>query len=112
MRERERDVSINRSCHGHAGCLPGDRGYTRGRAAEPTDVDDVDQDLILEDLTEQVLDWRTRAAHDHQIVNDHIAWYGKRSAQRLFTRAFRRDRAAPVRPRAPGPRLLKGESGP
>ncbi|WP_367140709.1 MULTISPECIES: hypothetical protein [Streptomyces] len=51
-------------------------------------VDD-GQELILEDLTrEQVLDWRTRAAHDHQIVHDHIARYGETSAQRLFTRSF------------------------
>ncbi|MEU1516245.1 hypothetical protein ABZ490_29600 [Streptomyces sp. NPDC005811] len=54
-----------------------------------TTADDVDRDLVLEDLTrEQVLDWRTRAARDHQVVFDHIAWYGETSAQRLFTRAF------------------------
>ncbi|MFE7129519.1 hypothetical protein ACFVIM_01520 [Streptomyces sp. NPDC057638] len=43
-------------------------------AAEPefADVDD-DQELVLEDLTrEQVLDWRTRAVADHQLVFDHI----------------------------------------
>ncbi|WP_051115915.1 hypothetical protein [Streptomyces sp. PsTaAH-124] len=52
-------------------------------------LEDDDQELVLEDLTpEQVLDWRTRAAHDHQIVHDHIARYGKHSAQRLFTRSF------------------------
>ncbi|WP_030686903.1 hypothetical protein [Streptomyces sp. NRRL B-1347] len=52
------------------------------------DVDD-GQELVLEDLTrEQVLDWRTRAAHDHQIVHDHIDRYGEHSAQRLFTRAL------------------------
>lgn len=50
---------------------------------------DGDQEFFLEDLTrEQVLDWRTRAAHDHQIVHDHIARYGEHSAQRLFTRSF------------------------
>jgi hypothetical protein len=50
---------------------------------------DVDRDLVLEDLTrEQVLDWRTRAARDHQVVFDHIDRYGETSAQRLFTRAF------------------------
>ncbi|MBT1190108.1 hypothetical protein HET69_40580 [Streptomyces sp. CJ_13] len=50
---------------------------------------DVDQELILEDLTrEQVLGWRDRAAADHQIVLDHIARYGEHSAQRLFTRRF------------------------
>ncbi|QNT98299.1 hypothetical protein HEP81_08071 (plasmid) [Streptomyces griseofuscus] len=59
-------------------------------APEPefADVDD-DQELVLEDLTrEQVLDWRNRAAADHQIVHDHIDRYGELSAQRLFTRAF------------------------
>ncbi|MDX3342725.1 hypothetical protein V5N34_32000 [Streptomyces baarnensis] len=51
-------------------------------------VDD-DQQLILENLTrEQVLDWRNRAAADHQLVFDHIDRYGEQSAQRLFTRAF------------------------
>ncbi|MFD0033020.1 hypothetical protein ACFVJK_33055 [Streptomyces sp. NPDC127172] len=49
----------------------------------------VGQELVLEDLTrEQVLDWRTRAAHDHRIVFDHIERHGELSAQRLFTRAF------------------------
>lgn len=52
-------------------------------------ADAVDRDLVLEDLTrEQVLDWRTRAARDHQVVFDHIDRYGETSAQRLFTRAF------------------------
>ncbi|MFE4421448.1 hypothetical protein [Streptomyces sp. NPDC056817] len=55
---------------------------------ECADVDD-DQELVVEDLTrEQVLDWRNRAAADHQIVHDHIARYSERSAQRLFTRSF------------------------
>ncbi|MGI5532486.1 hypothetical protein ACQEVX_35495 [Streptomyces syringium] len=55
---------------------------------EPADVDD-DQELVLEELTrEQVLDWRNRAAADHQLVFDHIDRYGELSAQRLFTRAF------------------------
>ncbi|WP_432246681.1 hypothetical protein ACRAR1_29495 [Streptomyces sanyensis] len=55
---------------------------------EPADVDD-DQELVLEELTrEQVLDWRNRAAADHQLVFDHIDRYGEESAQRLFTRAF------------------------
>ncbi|MEU3188668.1 hypothetical protein ABZ707_31395 [Streptomyces sp. NPDC006923] len=55
---------------------------------EPADVDD-DQELVLEDLTrEQVLDWRSRAAVDHQLVFNHIDRYGELSAQRLFTRAF------------------------
>ncbi|MEU6357012.1 hypothetical protein ABZ896_48240 [Streptomyces sp. NPDC047072] len=57
--------------------------------APQTPADDVDRDLVLEDLTrEQVLDWRTRAARDHQVVFDHIDRYGEHSAQRLFTRAF------------------------
>jgi hypothetical protein len=55
---------------------------------EPADVDD-DQELVLEELTrEQVLDWRNRAAADHQLVFDHTDRYGETSAQRLFTRAF------------------------
>ncbi|MGW1888344.1 hypothetical protein [Streptomyces sp. NPDC001970] len=57
-------------------------------AAEPKTVD-VDQELALEDLTrEQILDWRNRAATDHQLVFDHIERYGETSAQRLFTQAF------------------------
>lgn len=52
------------------------------------DADD-DQELVLEELTrERVLDWRNRAAADHQLVFDHIDRYGELSAQRLFTRAF------------------------
>jgi len=48
--------------------------------------EDVGQELVLEELTrEQVLDWRTRAAHDHQVVFDHIEQYGEHSAKRLFT---------------------------
>ncbi|MFE9539735.1 hypothetical protein [Streptomyces sp. NPDC006691] len=54
---------------------------------ESTDLDTME--LVLEDLTrEQVLDWRNRAAADHQLVFDHIERYGQPSAQRLFTRAF------------------------
>ncbi|MET7694369.1 hypothetical protein ABZT06_41600 [Streptomyces sp. NPDC005483] len=57
-------------------------------AVDP-DVVDGGQGLVLEDLTrEQVLDWRTRAAHDRQAVFDHIDRYGERSARRLFTSAF------------------------
>ncbi|MGW6795037.1 hypothetical protein [Streptomyces chartreusis] len=68
--------------------LPAPRPAAVTPAPEVADVDD-DQELVLEDLTrEQVLDWRTRAAHDHQIVHDHIARYGEHSAQRLFTRSF------------------------
>ncbi|MFI5750573.1 hypothetical protein ACIBBE_32740 [Streptomyces sp. NPDC051644] len=71
-------------------------------------MDDVDEDqeLVLEDRTrEQVLDWRNRAAADHEVVHDHIERYGEHSAQRLFTRMFVAQGAAPVQPRAPGPRL-------
>ncbi|MEW2467903.1 hypothetical protein AB0919_23205 [Streptomyces sp. NPDC046994] len=57
-------------------------------APEPA-TDAVDQELVLEDLTrEEVLDWRYRAARDHQIVHDHIDRYGEVSAKRLFTGAF------------------------
>ncbi|MER8116036.1 DciA family protein [Streptomyces sp. NPDC094031] len=60
----------------------------RRSGPEAADVDD-DQELVLEDLTrEHVLDYRTRAVHDHQIVHDHVARYGEHSAQRLFTRSF------------------------
>ncbi|MFJ4329159.1 hypothetical protein ACIP3A_39450 [Streptomyces tricolor] len=54
-------------------------------------VDDGDQEqqLVLEDLTrEQVIDWRARAAHDPQVVFDHIDRYGETSARRLFTSKF------------------------
>ena len=65
---------------------------TAPRPAAPAsqlEADTVDRDLVLEDLTrEQVLNWRTRAARDHQVVFDHIDRYGETSAQRLFTRAF------------------------
>ncbi|MEV4333468.1 hypothetical protein AB0K02_23490 [Streptomyces sp. NPDC049597] len=45
--------------------------------------------LILEALSrDQVLDWRTRAAKDHQLVLDHITQYGEPSARRLFTNSF------------------------
>ncbi|MER7309957.1 hypothetical protein E5082_29965 [Streptomyces griseoluteus] len=68
--------------------LPAPRPAAATPAPEVAGVDD-DQELVIEDLTrEQVLDWRTHAAHDHQIVHDHIARYGEHSAQRLFTRSF------------------------
>ncbi|UDM05546.1 hypothetical protein [Streptomyces longhuiensis] len=58
-------------------------------AAPEPQADAVGQKLVLEELTrEQVLDWRTRAAKDHQVVFDHIDRYGEVSAQRLFTRSF------------------------
>jgi hypothetical protein len=63
----------------------------RPSAAAVPAVDDVDQEqeLILEDLTrEQVIDWRARAGHDHQVVFDHIDRYGETSARRLFTSRF------------------------
>jgi hypothetical protein len=51
--------------------------------------DDERTPLVLEDLSrDQVLDWRTRAAKDHQIVLDHITQYGELSARRLFTSTF------------------------
>ncbi|MGX1913575.1 hypothetical protein ACWIID_32750 [Streptomyces phaeochromogenes] len=55
---------------------------------EPEDVV-VDQELVLEELSrDQVVDWRNRAAKDHQVVFDHIDRYGEISARRLFTGAF------------------------
>ncbi|MBB5123168.1 hypothetical protein [Streptomyces eurocidicus] len=57
---------------------------------DPADGDD-GQELLLENLTrEQVLDWRNRAAADHQIVHDRIARYGEASAQRLSIRGSSR----------------------
>ncbi|PJE97303.1 hypothetical protein CUT44_13050 [Streptomyces carminius] len=48
-------------------------------------------DLVLEELTrEKILDWRNRAAADHQLVIDHIDQYGELSAQRLTTPQGRR----------------------
>ncbi|MGK5545709.1 hypothetical protein ACSNOH_13395 [Streptomyces sp. URMC 127] len=45
--------------------------------------------LVLEELTrQQVIDWRARAEHDHQLVLDHIDEYGELSARRLFTSRF------------------------
>ncbi|MFD8621424.1 hypothetical protein [Streptomyces sp. NPDC059513] len=70
--------------------LPAPRSAAAVPAPGPefADLDD-DQELLLEELTrEQVLDWRNRAAADHQLVFDHIDRYGELSAQRLFTRAF------------------------
>ncbi|MGW6706864.1 hypothetical protein ACWGDE_18495 [Streptomyces sp. NPDC054956] len=72
--------------------LPAPRPAAVVPAPEPEFADvaiDGDQELVLEELTrEQVLDWRNRAAADHQLVVDHIDRYGELSAQRLFTRAF------------------------
>ncbi|MCO6698820.1 hypothetical protein KQI59_31065 [Streptomyces sp. Vc17.3-30] len=71
--------------------MPAPRPAAVVPAPEPefADVVDDDQELVLEDLTrEQVLDWRNRAAADHQLVHDHIDRYGELSARRLFTRAF------------------------
>ncbi|MFF0630834.1 hypothetical protein [Streptomyces sp. NPDC004296] len=76
------------------GYVPAPRPATVAAKPEPEpepefeDVDD-DQELVLEDLTrDQVLDWRARAATDHQVVLDHIERYGEHSAQRLFTRVL------------------------
>ncbi|MDI9889494.1 hypothetical protein QMZ92_35660 [Streptomyces sp. HNM0645] len=80
--------------------LPAPRPAAVTPAPDVADVDD-DQELVLEDLTrEQVLDWRTRAAHDHQIVHDHIARYGEHSAQRLLP--LRRQPASLRVPHEPG----------
>ncbi|MFF3177958.1 hypothetical protein ACFVQ0_35665 [Streptomyces sp. NPDC057900] len=69
--------------------LPVPRPAAAAPAPEPHPADVDDQELVLEDLTrEQVLDWRNRAAADHQLVHDHIDRYGETSARRLFTRAF------------------------
>ncbi|MEU1516239.1 hypothetical protein ABZ490_29570 [Streptomyces sp. NPDC005811] len=68
--------------------LPAPRSVSAAPSPQTT-ADDVDRDLVLKDLTrEQILDWRTRAGRDHQVVFDHIDRYGETSAQRLFTRAF------------------------
>ncbi|MEU3787526.1 hypothetical protein [Streptomyces sp900129855] len=70
--------------------LPAPRPAPAAPEPETADVDvDGDQELVLEDLTrEQVLDWRTRAAKDHEIVFAHIDRYGEVSARRLFTGRF------------------------
>jgi hypothetical protein len=58
-------------------------------AAPKPEADVVDRELVLEELSrEQVVDWRNRAATDHQLVFDHIDRYGEVSARRLFTSAF------------------------
>ncbi|MDX2521601.1 hypothetical protein PV355_41845 [Streptomyces stelliscabiei] len=68
--------------------LPAPRPAPAPPEPETADVDG-DQELVLEDLTrEQVLDWRTRAAKDHEIVFAHIDRYGEVSARRLFTGRF------------------------
>ncbi|MBE1603079.1 hypothetical protein [Streptomyces stelliscabiei] len=68
--------------------LPAPRPALAAPAPQP-EANDVDRDLVLEDLTrEQVLDWRTRAARDDQVVFDHIDRYGEVSARRLFTSRF------------------------
>lgn len=58
----------------------------RPAAAPDPAIDDVDQELVLEDLTpDQVRDWRVRGLKDHQVVFDHIDQYGEASARRLFS---------------------------
>ncbi|WP_237276767.1 hypothetical protein [Streptomyces caniscabiei] len=80
--------ALNESAASPAPVVPPAPRPAAAPAAQP-EADDVDRDLVLEDLTrEQVLDWRTRAARDHQVVFDHIDRYGETSAQRLFTRSF------------------------
>ncbi|MDX3528469.1 hypothetical protein P1P75_18975 [Streptomyces sp. ID05-39B] len=80
--------ALNESATSPAPVVPPAPRPAAAPAAQP-EADDVDRDLVLEDLTrEQVLDWRTRAARDHQVVFDHIDRYGETSAQRLFTRSF------------------------
>ncbi|MFF8029614.1 hypothetical protein ACFZDJ_53175 [Streptomyces sp. NPDC007896] len=65
--------------------LPAPRPVPAASAPEPQG-EDVGQDLGLVELTrEQVLDWRTHAAKNHQVVFDHIGQYGEASARRLFT---------------------------
>jgi hypothetical protein len=69
--------------------LPAPRPTTVVPTAQPEPADADEQELVLEELTrEQVLDWRNRAAADHQLVFDHIDRHGERSAQRLFIRAL------------------------
>ncbi|MEU6019351.1 hypothetical protein ABZ826_36775 [Streptomyces sp. NPDC047515] len=58
--------------------LPAPRPAAVAAAPEPVDVD---QELVLQDLTrEQVLDWRNRTAADHQVLHGHIEQYAKHSA--------------------------------
>ncbi|MFF9365021.1 hypothetical protein [Streptomyces griseoluteus] len=59
----------------------------RPAAATPAPkIADIDQELVLEDLTrEQVRNWRVPALKDHQMVFDHIDRYGEPSARRLFS---------------------------
>ncbi|MFH9296732.1 hypothetical protein [Streptomyces sp. NPDC017520] len=65
--------------------LPTPRPAAAAAVLEP-ETADVDQELVLEDLTpDQVRDWRVRAMKDHQIVFDHIDSYGEPSARRLFS---------------------------
>ncbi|MGW7109587.1 hypothetical protein ACWGHU_25920 [Streptomyces xanthophaeus] len=67
------------------GVLPAPRPAAASRAMEPK-VADVDQELVLEDLTpDQVRDWRVRASKSHEIIFDHINEYGEESARRLFS---------------------------
>ncbi len=76
------------------------RRSSRSQSRRPDVVDQAP--LVLEELTrEQVLDWRNRAAADHQLVFDHIDRYGEASVHR----GIRRPAAAHVPSRSPGPRL-------
>ncbi|WP_331735839.1 hypothetical protein OG333_37630 (plasmid) [Streptomyces anulatus] len=65
--------------------LPAQRPAAVAPALEP-ETADVDQELVLEDLTpDQVRDWRVRAMKDHSVVFDHIDRYDEPSARRLFS---------------------------
>ncbi|MEV5239589.1 hypothetical protein AB0K89_10830 [Streptomyces cinnamoneus] len=81
---------------GYPGRRAGDGGAARalsgpGRPAEPErqDTGEGQAPLVLEELTrQQVIDWRTRAERDHQLVLAHIDEYGELSGRRLFTSRF------------------------
>ncbi|MEU6955567.1 hypothetical protein [Streptomyces sp. NPDC045714] len=65
--------------------LPAPRPAAAAPVLEPGTAD-VDQELVLEDLTpDQVRNWRVRAMKDHHVVLDHIDSYGEPSARRLFS---------------------------
>ncbi|MGW6940009.1 hypothetical protein ACWGF3_13545 [Streptomyces xanthophaeus] len=67
------------------GVLPAPRPAAVSRVMEP-EVADVDQELVLEDLTpDQVRDWRVRASKSHEIIFEHIDEYSEESARRLFS---------------------------
>ncbi|MFF8638993.1 DUF721 domain-containing protein [Streptomyces pilosus] len=72
---------------------------------EPANIDD-DQKLVLEELTrEHVIEWRARAAHDHQVVFDHIDRYLRDLGPAPVHQHVCEPGAAPRGSRALGPRL-------